>query len=1043
MNKRKNFKRGQHNIGLVKLAIAFTISVVVLLSSKIGLSQQNSDSFSWPDGKKAAISLSFDDARPSQVDNGLSLFDKYGVKVTFYVLPGAVEKRLEKWKAAVASGHEIGGHSLVHPCTGNFLWKRKVALEDYTLSKMEDELNAANDAVYDLLGVRPVAYAYPCGQTFIGRGRATKSYIPLVATIYETGRGWLDERPNDPQFCDLSQLLGMEVDGKSFDEIKKWIDFAKENNLWLILAGHEIGPEGYQTSRITTLEAICQYAIDPKNEVWIDNVHNIASYIKEQRGEKAFVEPPVYKNPVYPVEKRVEDLLSRMTLEEKLGQMNMPCVYIKGLGADIPEKTENCKKLTIGNFKEGIGPAGGFFTLANTILHEGSRQQAEFFNELQKLAVENTRLGIPLLQTEEGTHGLMCTGGTIFPEGLALGSSWNMGLANDIYTIAAKEARALGIHQLYTLVIEPLRDPRIGRNQECYSEDPYFCSRMAEVITMAVQGSDIAAKDKVVAGLCHFPGQSEPVSGMERGAMEISERKLREVFLPSWIAGVKKAGALGVMATYPSVDGIPTHASDFLLTDVLRNELAFKGLVFSEGSGISTIVYENLAKDQKEAGAMALKAGVDVDISLEGAFLQPMVENVEEGKISMDMIDRTVKRILELKFRLGLFEDPYVSPDNAEKIIHTEKSQEVALQAAREGIVLLKNENGILPLQNKPGKIAVIGPNANNKRNQLGDYTAKVISQDIVTVLEGIKQIASPGVQIEYVKGCDVKGNAVNEISKAVKAAKNADVAIVVLGENEWLAPDKTGTNGEGYDLASIELTGLQEELLKKVHETGTPTVLVLVNGRPLAIPWAEKNIPAIVEAWLPGEKGGKAVAEVLFGDYNPNGKLSVTFPRHAGQLPVYYNYMPSKQEWSQNYWGAAYADMPAKPLWEFGHGLSYTNFEYSNLEVSPEKTGPYDKISVKVDVQNTGDREGSEIVQLYVWDAIASVTRPVKELKGFEKVNLKPGEKKTVSFSLNHLSLGHFNRNMEFVVEPGNFEIMIAASSNDIRLKKTIEIIE
>ena len=293
--------------------------------------------------------------------------------------------------------------------------------------------------------------------------------------------------------------------------------------------------------------------------------------------ESDLQDKPVYKNPSFLINQRVEDLLSRMTLEEKIGQMNMPCLYISEMGKIISEKTESSKKLTAGTFMENLGPIGGFFTLANNILHEGPRQQATFFNELQKIAIEKTRLGIPLLQTEEGTHGVMCSGGTIFPEGPAIGSSWNTKLVKDIYTVAAKEARSLGIHQLFTLVVEPIRDPRLGRNQEGYSEDPYFCARMAENIVHAVQGNDISANDKTVAGLCHFPVQSEPVSGMERGAMEISERKLREVFLPPWVAGIKKAGALGIMATYPSVDGIPTHASEFLLTDILRNELGFEG----------------------------------------------------------------------------------------------------------------------------------------------------------------------------------------------------------------------------------------------------------------------------------------------------------------------------------------------------------------------------------------------------------------------------------------------------------------------------------
>ena len=748
----------------------------------------------------------------------------------------------------------------------------------------------------------------------------------------------------------------------------------------------------------------------------------------------------VYKNPSFPIEKRVEDLLLRMTLEEKIGQMNMPCLYISEMGKTISEKTETSQKLTAGTFMKNLGPIGGFFTLANNILHEGPRQQATFFNELQKIAIEKTRLGIPLLQTEEGTHGVMCSGGTVFPEGPALGSAWNMELIKDIYEVAAKEARSLGIQQLFTLVVEPIRDPRLGRNEEGYSEDPYFCARMAETIVHAVQGSDISAKDKTVAGLCHFPGQSEPVCGMERGAMEISERKLREVFLPPWVAGIKKAGALGIMATYPSVDGIPTHASEFLLTDILRNELGFEGLALSEGSGITTIVYEHLAKDQKEAGAITLKAGLDVGISFEEAFLQPMIDNVREGKVSIKLIDRAVRRILNLKFRLGLFENPYVDPDYAVKTMHTEENQELALQAARESIVLLKNQENILPLKKDLKKIAVIGPNADNRLNQLGDYTSRVVLQEVTTVLKGIKEKVSPGTEVEYVMGCKVIGNSVNEISKAAMAAQKADLAIVVLGENEWLAPGNEGTNGEGYDVANLDLTGLQENLLKAIYETGTPTILVLINGRALSIRWAAEHIPAIVEAWIPGEKGGTAIADVLWGDYNPSGKLPVTFPRHSGQLPVYYNYMPSKQEWIDNHWGAAYADTPASPLWEFGYGLSYTQYEYSNLIITPSATGPYGEIKVSCEVKNTGKMRGSEVVQLYVRDEISSVTRPLKELKGFEKITLEPGAKKTVEFSLDHELLGFYNRHMEFVVESGIFKVMIGSSSKDIRLKGEFE---
>ena len=420
------------------------------------------------------------------------------------------------------------------------------------------------------------------------------------------------------------------------------------------------------------------------------------------------------------IDRRVEELLSRMTLKEKLGQMNMPCVYESRLGRTISAKQEACGRFAVGTLEESLGPGGGFFTMANEILQDGPRQQALFFNQLQKTAIEKTRLGIPLLQTEEGTHGVMASGHTIFPEGPGLGSTWNMDLIRRVYTAAALEARTVGIHQLFTLVIEPNRDPRMGRNQEAYTEDPYLSSRIAEEIVGAAQGGNIAADDKVVAGLCHYPGQSQGTGGLERGAMEISERTLREVFLPPWIAGIKRAGALGVMATYPAIDGIPTHKSPQLLTSILRDELGFQGLVLSEGGGIGTLVNERTVETQKEAGELALKAGLDVGVSYESGFMKGMAENVAEGRVSVELIDRAVRRILRLKMMLGLFEKPYVDPDRAVRIVHRQEHQELALRAAQEGIVLLKNENGRLPLKKDIGTIAVFGPTRTIHATSLG-----------------------------------------------------------------------------------------------------------------------------------------------------------------------------------------------------------------------------------------------------------------------------------------------------------------------------------
>ena len=460
-------------------------------------------------------------------------------------------------------------------------------------------------------------------------------------------------------------------------------------------------------------------------------------------------EKPLYRDATQPIAKRVEDLLGRMTLEEKVGQMNMPCVYVSELGGSIAQKTEGVQKFAAGTSIKGFGPGGGFFTLSNTILHEGPRQQAEFLNRLQQIAAQ-TRLGIPLLQSEEGTHGLMCPGGTIYPEGPSLGSTWNLDLLGEMYTAIAREARAIGVHQTFTQVIEPIRDPRLGRNEEAHSEDPYLSARIAETIVRSEQGQDLSAPDKVVTGLCHYPGQSQPASGLERGAMEISERALREVFLPPWQAGIQKCGALGVMATYPAIDGIPTHASEKILTRILRQEFGFDGLVLSEGGGIDTLVYEGLAPTQKEAGALALAAGLHVGISYESGYMLDLLASVREGKVPVSLIDRAVGRILKQKFRLGLFERSLVDPERAVQIVHRAEHQDIALRAAREAIVLLKNDNNLLPLKKTLRSIAVIGPNADDTHSQLGDYVPAKVPQHIVTALEGIRQNVAPDTNLTF-----------------------------------------------------------------------------------------------------------------------------------------------------------------------------------------------------------------------------------------------------------------------------------------------------
>jgi beta-glucosidase len=757
-------------------------------------------------------------------------------------------------------------------------------------------------------------------------------------------------------------------------------------------------------------------------------------------------ELPAYLDPKRPIEERIDDLMSRMTLKEKVGQLNLPCVYVNQLGKDIPSKLEACRRFAAGTYTPEIGPGCGFFTLANEILHNGARQQADYFNELQKIALTQTRLRIPLLQDEEGTHGAMFSGATIFPEGLALGSTFDLDLIGSVYAAAAAEARAVGIHMLSTLVLELDRDPRMGRNEEAYTEDPYLYSRIAQSIVHGTQGTNIAAADKVIAVLTDFPTQSEPASGLERGAIELSERALRENFLLPWTAAISKAGGLGVMAGYPEIEDVPAHASEKWMNDILRRELGFRGIVVSEGGGFGTLIYEHIVRTQKEAGALAMKAGVDVNITYEPAYMGPLIENVEEGRVPMALVDRAVRRVLELKVRLGLFENPYVDVDRAIRTVHSQPYQDLALRAGREGIVLLKNERSLLPLRKNLKSIAVIGPDAENLLNQLGDYSPHNIPQHVVSILEGIKTKAGPETKVVAVKGCKVLGEDKSGFAEATRAAKSADVAIVVVGENQGqndVSEEKDPpTDGEGHDIASLDLTGVQEDLVRAVYETGTPTVVVLVNGRPLSTRWTAEHVPAIVEAWRPGERGGDAVADVLFGDYNPSGRLAITIPRHVGQLPAYYNYKPAKAYWTRDL-KRGYVDMPATPLYPFGYGLSYTQFEYSNLRIDPPQIRAESVAQVSLDVKNTGRRSGSETVQLYIHETASPVATPVKQLRGFERVDLKPGETKNVTLTLMPEDLQLLDRDMHWRAIPGEFEIMVGKSSEDLPLRGVLKVVQ
>jgi beta-glucosidase len=495
------------------------------------------------------------------------------------------------------------------------------------------------------------------------------------------------------------------------------------------------------------------------------------------------------------------------------------------------------------------------------------------------------------------------------------------------------------------------------------------------------------------------------------------------------------------MATYPAIDGVPTHASDRLLTRLLRRELGFDGLVLSEGGGLDTLVYEGLSPSQREAEALALAAAVDGGISLESGYTRDLLAAVRAGEVRMGLVDRSVRRILAQKFRLGLFERPRVDPGQAARTVHRSDHQDLALRAAREGIVLLRNEGRLLPLKRSLRSIAVIGPNADDPRNQLGDYAPATIPQPIVTVLEGIRQVVSPGTRVAYVKGCEVIGGGREGIARAREAAAGADVTVVVVGEAQHHAAGRVPTDGEGFDAATLELTGRQDELVRTVHATGTPTVAVLINGRPLAARWLAGHVPAIVEAWLPGEVGGRAVAEVLFGDVNSGGKLPVMVPRHAGQLPVHHDARKSRRYWLKDGWGRRYVDLEPTPLYPFGFGLSYTEFAYSGLELGAREIAPTGGLEVRVRVRNVGDRPGEETVQLYLEDVISSVATPAQQLRGFARVALEPGEGRTCAFRLTPDDLALYDRELNRVVEPGRFRVMIGSSSRDIRLTGEFEV--
>ncbi|MDR3184732.1 MAG: glycoside hydrolase family 3 C-terminal domain-containing protein [Prevotellaceae bacterium] len=750
-----------------------------------------------------------------------------------------------------------------------------------------------------------------------------------------------------------------------------------------------------------------------------------------------------YKNPSLSVEVRTQDLLSRMTLEEKVGQLLCP------LGWEMYEKLDgkvrHAEKFESLIREKQAGMLWATFradpwtkkTIENGL---NPALAAEASNALQRYVMENTRLGIPLFLAEESAHGHMAIGATVFPTGIGQAATWNPAIIREMAAAIAKEVRLQGGHIGYGPLLDLSRDPRWSRVEESYGEDPVLTARMGSAFVKGAGAGNIHESHAVVSTLKHWIAYGIPEGGHNGNTALVGERELQENFLPPFKATID-AGALSVMTAYNAIDGIPCTANAYLLTDVLRDAWHFQGFSISDLGSIEGISHNHyVAETVEEAAILAAAAGLDADLG-SNAFPN-LITAVRNNKISEAVIDTAVCRILRLKFKMGLFENPYVHPEVANENVRSAPHVRLARKVAQEAIVLLKNKDRILPLSRKL-TMAVIGPNADNVYNMLGDYTAPQDSGVVKTVLDGIQTKINPA-QITYVKGCAIRDTSHSEIAEAVRAALKSDIVLVVVGGSS--ARDfktryiETGAavvsqetvsdmeSGEGFDRISLDLLGHQQALLQALKATGKPLIVVYIQGRPLNMNWASEHADALLTAWYPGQEGGHAIADMLFGDYNPAGRLPISVPRHTGQIPVYYN--------KKNPRGHDYVEMTAAPLYSFGYGLSYTTFEYRNLRIQP--LGKY-KYEVSLFVKNTGAHDGDEVVQLYLRDEYASTVQPIKQLKHFERIRLKKGEERKVSFVLSENDLSIIGRDMKRVVEPGTFAVMTGASSDDIRLQETL----
>jgi beta-glucosidase len=751
-------------------------------------------------------------------------------------------------------------------------------------------------------------------------------------------------------------------------------------------------------------------------------------------------ENPPYRNVKLPLEQRVADLLSRMTLEEKIAQLTSAMDRLV-VASDPKSSLVDAKgffqpEQAAALIKNGLGqisrPSG----------MNGPRQNAEHTNAIQKWVKENTRLGIPILFHEECLHGHAAQKATSFPQAIALASTWDPAIVQDVFSATAKEVRARGSQQCLTPVLDLARDPRWGRTEETYGEDPYLSSRIGVAAVKGFQGSGpLIDKSHVIATAKHFAVHGQPEGGANVGPGNYSERLIREYFLKPFEAVVKEGNIQSVMASYNEIDGVPSHGNRFLLDNILRQEWGFNGIVVSDYFGIRQLRSKHFVVESgEEAAKLALESGVDIELP----YIEvnnTLLDQVRQGKVAESYIDRAVARILRSKFITGLFDDPFVDPDFAEKITNSSEHQQLALQAARKAIILLKNQDNLLPLNKANYKrIAVIGPNA--KEAHLGGYSG--MPGRSVSILDGIKAKVGTAINVEYsvgVKITETRGDSetmptfedklvlgdpalnAKRIQEAVSVAEKSDLIILALGGNEQTC--REAWEKHLGDRSGLDLLANQDDLVKAMVALHKPIVVFLIHGRPNSINYIAENVPAILEGWYLGQETGTAVADVLFGDYNPGGKLPISVPRSAGQLPIYYYQKPSAR--------LEYADSSASPLFPFGWGLSYSTFKYGKISLSPETIGTEGKTKVSVEVTNTGAVRGDEVVQLYIRDEVSSITRPVKELRGFRRITLDPGKTQLVEFTLGPDELSFLNHDMRRVVEPGTFNIMAGGNSVDL----------